>query len=292
MGKIKFHVALFFVALIYAATFSIAKDVMPGYVGSYAFVLMRVGVAGALFWITHYLFIKEKIKDKKDYRDFFICGFFGIAANMTMFFKGLETSLPIHGAVLMLAAPVFVLIFQKLVYKVQIRSLQWLGIFIALIGAFFLIAGKGLQFHTDTWFGDLLILLNAISYAFYIVYVKKMLNKYHFMTVAKWAFFFAFLLVLPIGLNQLTQVSFAEIPSGIWLEIGFVVIATTYFTYFLNAYAIQNTSPAIAGSYIYLQPLLATLIAIKWGADVLTWEKAIFGMLVFLGVYLVNKKKL
>lgn len=292
MGNLKFHLVLFIVALIYAATFSIAKDVMPDYVRSYAFVLMRVGVAGVPFWIFHALFVREKIKEKRHYLDFFICGFFGIAANMTMFFKGLETSLPIHGAVLMLAAPVFVLIFQRLVYKVDIKGLQWIGILVALIGAFFLIAGSGLQFHKDTWFGDMLILFNAISYAFYLVYVKKMLNKYHFLTVAKWAFLFAFILVLPIGLGQLTEVNFSTMPSHIWLEIGFVVICTTFLTYFLNAYAIQNTSPAIAGSYIYLQPLLATLIAVQWGSDVLTWEKGLFGALVFLGVYLVNKKKL
>ena len=292
MGKFKFHIIFFLVALIYGATFSIAKDVMPTYVRSYAFIALRVGFAAILFWIVHAFFVREKVRRLKDYGELFVCGFFGVALNMTMFFKGLETSLPINGAVLMLAAPVFVLIFQRFIYTVKITLLQWAGIFIAMTGAFFLIAGNGLQFNDDTWFGDLLILLNAISYAFYLVFIKRVLEKYHFVTVAKWAFTFAFILVLPIGLRQITEIDFVNMPTLIWGELFFVLLFTTFFTYFLNAYAIQNTSPAVAGSYIYLQPLLATAIAISMEKDVITLEKVVLALLIFVGVYMVNKKKL
>ncbi len=292
MGKFKFHLVLFTVALIYGATFSIAKDVMPEYLRSYGFIALRVGFAAILFWIVHLIFIKEKVKGIKDYAELFVCGFFGVALNMSLFFKGLETSLPIHGAVLMLAAPVFVLIFQKMIYKVKITWLQWLGIFTALIGSFFLIAGNGLQFDDTTWFGDLLIVFNAISYAFYLVFVKRVLEKYHFVTVAKWSFAFAFILVLPLGYEQLMETNFVIIPTFVWGEILFVLFFTTFLTYFLNAYAIQNTSPSVVGSYIYLQPLLATSIAIILKKDFLTWEKVALALLIFAGVYMVNRKKL
>ena len=292
MGKLKFHLVLFSVALIYGATFSIAKDVMPTYLGSYSFIAFRVGFATILFWIVHSIFIKEKIKKRWDYLELFVCGFFGVALNMSLFFKGLETSLPINGAVLMLAAPVFVLIFQRLIYRVNISWLQWLGIFTALIGSFFLIAGNGFQVGGSTWFGDLLIVFNAISYAFYLVFVKRVLEKYHFITVAKWSFTFALLLVLPIGYQQIMETSYSGIPLFIWGEIFFVLFFTTFLTYFLNAYAIQNTSPSVVGSYIYLQPLLATSIAILLKKDILTWEKVVLALLIFVGVYMVNKRKL
>ncbi|MCC6838183.1 MAG: EamA/RhaT family transporter, partial [Bacteroidia bacterium] len=53
--------ALIIVNIIYAANFSIAKEVMPAFVQPFAFVLMRVGGALALFWIVGTFFIKEKV---------------------------------------------------------------------------------------------------------------------------------------------------------------------------------------------------------------------------------------
>jgi drug/metabolite transporter (DMT)-like permease len=291
MSRLTNHVLLFIVAAIYAATFSIAKDVMPEFLGAYGFIVLRIVTATTLFWIVHTLFVREKVKHKKDYLLFAVAGFFGMAANMLMFFKGLETAYPIHGSVLMLAAPVFVLIFQKIIHKTLIRNVQWLGIVVALTGAFFLLAGKNLKFTEDTLWGDLLILLNAISYSFYLVFVKKLLLRYHFITVAKWSFTAALILVIPVGMSDLLEADFKSFPTYIWWEIAFVLVLTTFVTYLLNAFVIQRATPALVGSYIYLQPLLATAIAVAWGVDEVTVEKVAFSILIFTGVYLINKKK-
>jgi drug/metabolite transporter (DMT)-like permease len=69
----------------------------------------------------------------------------------------------------------------------------------------------------------------------------------------------------------------------------FVVIFVTLLNYILNVWAVQHSSSSQVGSYIYLQPLLATTIAIGLGMDVLTWGKAAFGLLILLGLWLVNR---
>jgi drug/metabolite transporter (DMT)-like permease len=65
--KVKVHIALWIVTIIYGATFSIAKQVMPVYIKPFAFILLRVSVASVLIILFHKSFIKEKITDKKDY---------------------------------------------------------------------------------------------------------------------------------------------------------------------------------------------------------------------------------
>ena len=45
-------VAATFVSIIYGMTFTIAKDVMPQYIGAYGFISLRVGGTMLLFWTT------------------------------------------------------------------------------------------------------------------------------------------------------------------------------------------------------------------------------------------------
>ncbi|MFN3446963.1 MAG: EamA family transporter, partial [Bacteroidia bacterium] len=88
-SNLKVHLALFTVSLIYGATFTIAKQVMPAYVQPFAFILMRVSVAAVLIFIFHSIFIKRKITDWRDMKQHFLSALFGVSFKMFLFFKGL-----------------------------------------------------------------------------------------------------------------------------------------------------------------------------------------------------------
>lgn len=288
-NSLKIHGALLTVSLIYGSTYSIAKYVMANFLGSSGFILIRAIVATLLYILVHELFVKERVRDWKDLRDLFICGVFGVTFNMLAFFKGLSYTVELNASVLMLNAPVFVLIFSYFLLKDKIRKWQILGVITAGIGALLLIGGTALNFSTKTAWGDTLIVLNAISFAFYLVYVKKLLKKYHVLTIAKYVFGFGTLLIIPFGYPELQAADFSSFPPKAYLAIAYVAIFTTFVAYLLNSWAVQQSSPTLAGSYIYLQPVFATSIAAMFGVP-LTFEKLIFALLVLLGVYLVSKR--
>ncbi len=263
--------------------------VMFKYLNPFGFIVLRVVGAGILFFIIHALFVKQKIENK-DLKRLFICSVFGIAGNMLMFFKGLSLTTPINASVLMLNAPVFVLIFSSIIYKIKPRLIQIVGTLIAFAGAFWLIAGKSFQLNSATALGDMFITLNAISYAFYLVYVKDLLLKYKSLTVITYSFVFGAILVIPFGWNDLQNAQFITFTPNVWWAIAFVVLGTTFIAYLLNAWALQKTSSAIVGSYIYLQPIIASIIGVYLGQDELTAQKVWAALLVFIGVYLVSKR--
>ncbi|MFN4082382.1 MAG: DMT family transporter [Bacteroidia bacterium] len=289
--KLKIHLALFTVALIYAGTFSIAKIVMPIYVKPYAFILMRVSVATVCIFLFHRLYVKGSINLKKDFWPLVVSAIFGVAANMLLFFKGLSITTPINGAVLMLNTPIFVIVFAAIMLGEKLTVKKVSGILMAAIGALFLVGGTRLSFNSETALGDLYITLNAIIYAFYLVYAKRLMQTYHPLTVTLYSFFIGFFLVLPFGLNQTFEIDFLSLPLNIWLCILFVTVGSTFITYVLNAFALKHASSSLVGSYIYLQPVLATIIAIILGKDNLTLEKVGFGLLVFAGVIIAAYKK-
>jgi drug/metabolite transporter (DMT)-like permease len=279
------------VSLLYAATFSIAKIAMPKYIQPNAFILMRVSVAAVCIFIFHRLYVKGAITDKKDLLPLAVSAVFGVAANMLLFFKGLSITTPINASVLMLFTPIFVIVFAWFMLGEKMGIKKLIGIFIAALGALILVGGTKLSFNNETVWGDIYVTLNAIIYAFYLVYAKRLMVKYHPLTVTLYAFFIGFFLVLPFGFNQFIEINFSELPAIIWWCIAFVTIGSTFLTYVLNAYALKHASSSLVGSYIYLQPVLAALIAVTIGKDHLTLEKFGSMVLVFAGVYLASFKK-
>lgn len=263
---------------------------MPAYITPFTFILLRVGSALVLFLLFHSLFIREKV-DKKDLPGIALSSLFGVAANMLMFFEGLANTTPINAAVLMMVTPVFVFVIFTVVNRNGISWPKAAGIALAAIGAMMLMGGKRLSFSKDTLYGDVFIILNALSYAVYLVYVKKFLRKYNPITVSKWNFIFGFFIVFPFGIGNLGDVQWATFTPMIWFCVAFILFGTTFITYLLNAWALQRASSTIVGSYIYLQPVIAAILALTTGKDHLTLEKVIFILLIFAGVYLVSFTK-
>ena len=150
----------------------------------------------------------------------------------------------------------------------------------------------GIDFSSNHQTGNLFIFINASSYALYLVIVKPMIEKYHPITVMFYVFGFGLLYVLPFGFANLADVDWSIIPNTIYLEIAFVVVCTTFIAYLLNSSALKQLSPTTVSIYIYLQPILATLFAIFWGADNLDNQKIIAAILIFFGVYLVSVRSL
>jgi drug/metabolite transporter (DMT)-like permease len=134
-------------------------------------------------------------------------------------------------------------------------------------------------------------LVNAVSYGYYLVIVKKLMDKYNAFTFVKWIYLFGFLMVIPFGLSQFQSVDWAILPSDIVGKIGFVVVFSTFFTYLLNLLSMRELKPTLVAVFIYLQPLFATVFAISLGKDELSWVKISSAILIFTGVYLVTDKK-
>jgi drug/metabolite transporter (DMT)-like permease len=187
--------------------------------------------------------------------------------------------------------PIFVIVISVWWNKEKITVRKLIGVLLASLGAIMLVGGHKFQFDSDRVLGDIMVAANAIIYAFYLVYAKQLIHKYHPLTVTLYSFLFGTLLVLPFGFNEFSQIEWSTFSSKIWLFVGFITVGSTFLTYVLNAYALRHASSSLVGTYIYLQPVCATIIAIVFATDQLSFEKLIFMLIVFAGVYLASFKK-
>lgn len=279
------------VSIIYGVTFTIAKDVMPLYIDAYGFILLRVGGSVLLFWLVWLFMPKEKIA-LNDFPRIVAAAFFGVAFNMLTFFKGLSLTSPISAAVIMVSTPMIVLTLSAIIMKERMQKRMVFGIILGLIGtAFLILYGKSIGSATNAGLGNFLVLVNAISYGFYLIIVKKLMDKYNAFTFVKWIYLFGFIMVLPFGWSQFQAVEWVLVPMDICWKIGFVVVFSTFLTYLLNLLSMKELKPTTVAVFIYLQPVFATIFAIGLGKDELSLVKIGSAVLIFVGVYLVTQKK-
>ena len=289
------HLQMLGASLIYAMTFSLAKMVMPQYISSSSFTLLRVLTGYIFFWVLSFWVPRPKFS-RKDWMLLFFCGIFGACFNQLIYFQGLELTTPINAAIVMPCTPIVVYLISIIFLKEKSSWIRILGILIGFLGVVFLISLGEQKFYNakNPALGNLFVLFNCSSYAIYLILAKPLLKSYHPYVVLKWVYLFGMLFVFPFGISGIPTIQWSTIPiQGYWV-IGFVLLFTTCFTYLLNLFALRKVSPTTLSAYVYLQPVFATIIAVLLGSDQLSWIKAITFLIIVFGLYLVSspKKKL
>ena len=297
----KAHLALIIINLIYGANYIIAKEITPEYILPFGFILIRVSNALWLFWLFHYWFSKMSgssnvlLKRKIERKDFFrllFCALFGVAINQLLFFKGLSMTSPINASLIMITTPIVVLVIAFFILGEKITRFKLAGIILGGLGATLIILlGHQKPDSPASLMGDIFIFINAASYALYLILVKPLMQKYHPFTLIKWIFLFGLIYVFPFGWQEFKQIEWHTFTFSVWLGVLYVVLATTFIAYLFNIYALQKVDASVVSTYIYTQPVIATSIAVLLGKDQLSSIKLIAAAFIFVGVYLVSKKR-
>jgi drug/metabolite transporter (DMT)-like permease len=289
-STLKIHGALFTVALIYAASYTVTKELTPLYIAPRAFILLRVSGALLMMLVYGLVWKGEKIRNTRDLLYLAACAFFGVGLNMILFFEGLARTSPINASLIMVCSPILILLIGFITRLEKLTSAKVAGILLGTLGAALLISGKADGGVHSSVAGDLLILGNAASYSIYLLMIRPMMAKYNAMTVIRWLFVFSVIMVTPLGISGLSAVQWAALTPALWAGIVFIIVGTTFLAYTLNAYALRFVSSSVVGSYVYLQPVLAIAIALGSRRYSLHWQQLIYAFLIFAGVYMVSYK--
>lgn len=290
------HIGVLFTNFFFALNLSLVQSIAPYPLGPYGVNLFRVGGSLLLFWGVAWLsktpaHQPEIPIQKKHWPRFALCGLTGVFLNQTLFIKGLTLTSTIHAALLMLSTPLVITGLAVWFLGERLRWIQALGLLLGLSGATILILDRT-NMGADSLLGDGLILINAILYAIYFVIVKPLMKTYSAQQIIRWVFTFGAIGIIPMGLAQALQLQENGLDIQQLLALSTVVICGTYFAYSLNIRGIQVLGAGVTGSYIYFQPVFATLIAILFLNEQLTPGKALAASLIFLGVYLNSRKKM
>ncbi|HLF47568.1 MAG TPA: DMT family transporter [Chitinophagaceae bacterium] len=293
-STVKAQLAVLGTNLFFAANFSLVKYISPSYIKPFAVNIIRVGISALLFWSLWILVATFTKKpgagiQKKDMPRFLLCGLTGVAINQMFFIKGITYTSPIHASLLILLTPLLITLFAYWVLKEKMTLVKVMGLTLGIGGSVLLILSKENSINAVNYLlGDMLIVVNAISYACYFILVKPLMQKYPPLHVVRWIFTFGFFMILPFGWSDFFSVQWENFRWIHSISLVAIVFAGTFLAYYFNVYGIQHLGAGVAGSFIYTQPIFAAVIAVIFMKEVLTIEKLLAGLLIFTGVYLVN----
>ncbi|MBA2760793.1 MAG: EamA family transporter [Segetibacter sp.] len=288
----KAHAAVLATNILFASNYSIIKFITPSVVKPFGLNVVRVLGCIVLFWAVYLLKPSAAAIQKKHIPRFFLCAATGIAINQTFFTKGLSLTMPIHASLLMLACPIFITFIAAWLLREVITFKKILGLMIGIAGSVILISIKeNSSGGSDILLGDLMILVNAVSYGFYMVIVRPLMEAYSPIHVMRWVFTLGAIMILPFGWQQFMEVDWPALHPKEVAAIIYIVIGGTFLAYFLNIYGINHLGASATGAYIYTQPVFAAIIAVVFLGEHFSWQMGIAALLIFTGVFLVNMKR-
>ncbi len=292
--NLKAHAIILIGNFFFGCSVIAIKQLAPTFMPALAINVVRILTALVLFW-TLFLFKKDKTKviEKTDWPRLIACAFTGIIINQILFVKGTSITSPIHASLLGLSTPIVIMVLGFFLNKEKIKPNLILGLLLGIIGATILIFLKTNSDKESTILGDVLVILNATSYATYLIIAKPLITKYSAITVIRWAFTIGAIVIIPFGWNDFTAVNFNVLfqnQANVWALL-FICIGATFISYLSIMYGIYKMGSQVVGSYIYTQPIFATIAAMLLFNEALNATKIIAAILIFGGVYVVNASK-
>jgi len=258
---------------------------------SSAIVGFRVGGAALAFYLLQRFRGSLRLEKTSDYLYFAALSFFGVIFNQLLFFKGLSLTTATNTSLLAVMIPVFAILASAAIGNDKLTWLKIGGVILACAGVVYLIDPAKASFSSQTTQGDVLIVLNCLSYGIYVAVSKKIITHYGALKSIAWIFMFGSIACVPFGLVSLAAVDLGALAWQSWLALAAIVTFPTILAYYWNTWALARVEPSVVAVYIYLQPLIGTLLAIFVLGE--AWKPRIFPAmaLIFTGVFLVTRRR-
>ena len=208
----------------------------------------------------------------------------GIALNQTLFLLGLRWTSPFSVSLLGATIPVFTAALAVLFGKERLVWRTVVGLTLAIVGVVSLIGNGSLDR------GAILVALNSLSYAAYVVLSRDVVLRVGALRTVAWLFTYGAILFAPLGMRPMLEQLPALTPRG-WGFAAYILVVPTIVAYLLNAWALGRSSATLVTVYIYLQPLLAALLAwvqLGYGISPRAWLAAV---LILLGLGVVASRQ-
>ncbi len=250
-----------------------------------SFAWLRILGAGVILWL---IARNEPELSREDGRRVAGWAILGVVINQSFFLAGLALSTVQVAAILITTIPVFALA-AAIAAKQETASIQHIaGIALAGAGALLVVGGEGLHGSWRSFAGAVMLILNCLSYALYLVVSKPHMARLSARRVVARMFAVGAIVLLPIAAWPMSQERWSAISPQAWLALGVVIAGPTVGAYLLQAWALRHADSSSVAVYTYLQPVLASLLGVIFLGEHLRGIVIVAAVMIFGGVFLAT----
>lgn len=292
--KLKGHILILITNILFAINMPVSKYLLPTHVPPEGLTIMRMGFACILFWVVSFFMKNEKVPIK-DLALLFVCALCGVGINQGLFIIGLNRTSPVDASIIATAVPIFVMLLAAMILKEPITHKKTFGVLLGASGGVLLVFTSTQASNTSSSLdGNLMLIVSGLMYAIYLVLSKPLTLRYSAVTMMKWMFLFTTLTLLPFTYQYMLDAPAFHRAAWDFKELSaifYVLFGATFLPYLLIPMSLKRIRPTTVSMYNYVQPIVASIIAVIVGQDTFSPEKFVSAALVFIGVYLVTQSK-
>jgi drug/metabolite transporter (DMT)-like permease len=232
----------------------------------------------------------EKIAPR-DRRPVLLFALLGVAINQVLFILGLSLSTAIHTTILTAMIPVFTLGAAVAMSRETLTARAVIALVLAGLGGALLVhprSGTGGAGHVA---GNLLLLANGLSYSLYLVLSRPVLARYRVSTFVAAVFRYGAVPIVLVALPSLLRFEPYRVSARAWLCFGGVTVFSTVVPYLCNSWALARTEASRVAFYVFVQPIIATILAVLALGERLTAGTVAAGLLILAGLAVSSWKR-
>jgi drug/metabolite transporter (DMT)-like permease len=213
-------------------------------------------------------------------------GIVGFGISVGAQFVGTDRSTAVNGALITSASPAFILIFAALILREPLTLRRILAIALATVGVVVIVDPSQADFSSDTFFGNIALIIAALTWGLYSVLVKKVSEGLDTLLVTLIAFFGGMIITIPASFIELGTRPIGTITPLIILGVLYLGVVSTAAAMWLWNRAFALVDASLASLFFFAQPLVGALLSVIFLHQPMTPALWIGSVLILLGVLL------
>lgn len=229
--------------------------------------------------------------ERRDWPMVIFLSWLGVTFYFIIQYTGLSYTTASHSTLIITTNPLFTALFSWFLLRERLTPARGAGILTALTGVLWIVWPRGglSGWSARVFIGDLLILSNAICWALYSTLGRGITRKYSPLLVTSWIGVIGAVSLLPIALPSGFPAQVVAAAPLTWAMVVFLAALCSGAGYLIWYSAVARVGATRTAVFLYLEPVVAMLIAVPYLGESVTWSTLLGGALTVAGVYLTTR---
>ncbi len=289
MGKLRYNIALVVANILFGVSFSIYVSLLHKTLDFGQLFTLQLLFSTFVFTPAALLRGKFFHLSLNDFGSIFIVALLVIFGWWYMLMMGASYTNPIDASTIATIGPIFTFITAIIAHSRQARWGEKIGIFTALLGVAAILFDRGriLIGEGGEGYGNALVLCSVVSIAVNTVLITPVLQRHGVIKVMGWYYLIGIVLALPLLVETLPTIFYLQLSHSDLIEMGYILLFGSALPMYLLYIGSEHLTAAHTAIYRYLQPIVATILALIRGQSIIDRTNIIGAVLIFSGMLCV-----